>query len=98
LIAVPSQKFVPPELLTSPLAAVSQAATPRQWSATTVHPISMPAVQVPGLVSEQQEIIVNTMSEAGVSKVSVVFPDTEAISSSRENRMLLKSYLKNRFN
>ena len=59
--------------------------SPGQGSVTSDHTISMPAVGVSGVVSEQQEIIVNTMPAAGVPGIPAVFPDSVDVSSSGEN-------------
>ena len=52
---------------------------PGQQPAAANYSLSLPAVQTPGLISEQQEVNVNTLPIAGIPGISAVHYDTEII-------------------
>ena len=59
--------------------------SPGQQPAAANYSLSLPAVRTPGLVSEQQEVSVNTLPTAGIPGISAVHYDTENIYSLRKD-------------
>ena len=81
-----SRLFEADGMLSNNLSGPHLDPSPGQRPVTSDHTISMSAVGVSGAVSKQQEIIVDIMSAAGVLGILAVFPDSEDVCPSGENK------------